>query len=1354
MNFRYLLPVICKMLLFGHCIMGQAAKDLRFLPNDINDRLPHSDINSIMQDKYGFLWFGTYNGLCKYDGKNLNVFSRETGNPNSLSNSRVLCTKELKDGSILIGTEGGGLNHFFPKSQSFKVYKNGKAENSISGDVINTIFQSSNGSIWVGTNSGLDLVHFNDSSTHFEMVFSSPNEVRVVTEDQEGNLLFSSGSQVFEKKKNVNFFSLKTDFNSGVTTILPLSNNRLIIGCEDGLRAITASKTKMITNYPIIKAFEAHDSSIWIGTRGYGLLEMDGDFQVLNRYTTNKSDPRSLTFDEVSCLYEDHSGVLWVGTYGRGLNKLDLRAKKFELYTNQPWKNNSLSGDRIISFYEDSKRQIWIGLRGNGINILDTKNRIIPLSDKTGAPFFGQSVSSFYEDSQGGLWIGTWGGGIVLLSRQNISILLRGGQPTVDTLLTEYSVEKIVEDYEGHVWLSTTNGLLQYIPGKKDYYKGEFREYGSENIGAPLTDTFIRDIFVEKGSIEGEKIVWVGTRNGLNRISISGTEFSVQQIMHNPEDPSSLPGNFITVIMEDREGRLWLSCLDGGIARMIAGRDGKSNIKFKVYNKINGLPNNDIETILEDNKGQFWMGGYGLTRFDPETGNTVGFDLNDGLQSNAFKVWAALKTRDSKLVFGGTKGFNIFNPDEIKVNSIPPKLSFTDIKVNNQSVTVSNSPEGYHILDSSLLVTRHIELPYKLNSFTISFAALHFTSPENNQLKFKLEGVDSDWLTLKGSEASRNYSQLKPGDYTFMFRGSNSDNIWAAEPVSLSITIQKPYWATYYALFIYVVIILGVLMVFRKYSVIQVKEMGELKLDRMHRDQAEELNRLKINFYTEVSHELRTPLTLIKGPVLEILETPSLTESNLKKLNIVGRNVERMTNLVDEIMLFTEYGKEVARIRAAEDDIIKFFKEIQLFFSAEAEGRNIDFSFDSEEDELMVYFDRDKLEKVFFNLLGNAFKFTPDSGIIEITARRNTKNASIIFSVFNTGSPIPEQDIDHIFERFFTNTTSKINGHGLGLSLAHKIITQHCGKIWVENKTDGVCFYIKLPTGKDHFEPYSLIDSFPNSENPSEYFLNTIENGESKLKAIEKDKTVMIVEDNTELRDYLSKTLSGHFKILEAPNGKVGLEQAIRHTPDIVISDLMMPVMDGLSMCRKLKADIHTSHIPIIILTARTSTMHQIEGFEVGADAYITKPFSTQLLLARTTNLMASREKLQKQFKDNINLSPKEITVTPLDERILTQAIDIIEKHMDDYEFGVEELCKEIAMSRSQLYRKIKALTSYSINGFIRLMRLKRAAQLLKQDNSSVTDVMRQVGFENQSYFSRAFKEQFGRSPKQYTVES
>ncbi|SMD32826.1 Two component regulator propeller [Reichenbachiella faecimaris] len=1330
----------------SHQAAAQQAYDLRFLSDDINDRLPHSDINTIVQDKYGFLWFGTYSGLCRYDGKNIKILKNEFNTSNTLSNSRVMCLEQLTDGSMLIGTEGGGLNHYVPKLETIKTYR--RADNqSVSSDVINSIYQTKNGSIWIGTSTGLDLMVIEGDSVYFEKVFSSPYGVFAITEMANGSLLFSSGAEVFEKKKDTKFYSKLINLVSGVNAILSI-NEQILVGSEIGLHLLTDSGVQTILNYPIIDIFQAHDSTIWLGTRGYGLVEMSHDLHIIREFRANKSDPRSLTLDEVSCIYEDHSGVLWIGTYGGGVNKLDLRAKKFELYTNRPWEENSLSGERVISFYEDSQNLIWIGLRGNGINVMNPSGVIKELSIAKEAPFNGASVSSFYEDPLGGLWVGTWGGGIVVLTPDNKRKLLKGEKPTFLPLLEDYSsVEKIVEDYEGHVWLSSTSGLIQYIPGDNNYYDGKFHAYGSKD-DIPITDDFIRDIYVEKGEKDGKKVVWAGTRNGLNRITLENEKYAIKQILSDPNNPSSLPSNFISVIMEDQHGNLWFSGLGGGIAKLLSGSEDPGDLKFKVYSTKDGLPNNEIETILEDDLGNFWMGGYGLTRFDPNNEAIVGFDVNDGLQSNAFKVWSALKLNNGKLIFGGTKGFNVFDPREIRINEIPPKLTLTELKINNESANDLKPIQGHKILDSSVLVTRKIELPYELNSFTISFGALHYTSPENNQLKFKLTGVDSDWLSFQGSETSRNYSKLKPGNYTFTFTGANSDNIWASEDLSFQVTVLKPYWATTYALILYLILLVIVLLIFRRYSIIQVKEMGQIKLERMRRDQKEELNRLKINFYTEVSHELRTPLSLIKGPVTDVMDSTSLNVADRKKLEIVRRNTERMAHLVDEIMIFTEFGKEASILKAAEGNIIKFVKEIQLFFSAEAAGRNIDFRFESDYEEHLIYFDRDKLEKVFFNLLSNAFKFTPQGGMIEIKAQIES-NGKIVFSIFNTGNLIPEEDVEHIFQQFYTTKSKDIKGHGIGLSVALQVIKQHDGEIWLENKENGVCFYIALKPGKAHFKPQKLISNFTNSENLPHYVMNDSEIDDQSTSSV-KNKTILIVEDNTELREYLIQQLSKHFQVLEAENGKVGLETAIKHLPDVVVSDMMMPIMDGLNMCRQIKSNIHTSHIPVIILTARTSLMQQIDGYDVGADSYVTKPFSTQLLLARINNLISSREKLQNLFKNDLSLSPKEITVTTLDEKILTNTIEIIEKFMEDSDFGVEKLCEEIGMSRSQLYRKIKALTSYSINDFIRLIRLKRAAQLLAQDNSSVSMIMRQVGFENQSYFSRAFKEQFGVSPKQY----
>jgi signal transduction histidine kinase/AraC-like DNA-binding protein len=829
----------------------------------------------------------------------------------------------------------------------------------------------------------------------------------------------------------------------------------------------------------------------------------------------------------------------------------------------------------------------------------------------------------------------------------------------------------------------------------------------------------------------------------------------ITRIFHDPSDRTSLPGNFISVIHGDKKGHLWISALGGGLCKMSEGRNGKLKTRFQCINSESGLLNGDVETLLEDDQGRFWLGGHGITRFDPENNELKYYDVSDGLQSNSFKVWSAYKNVKGEMIFGGTDGFNIFHPDSIVDNPVVPKLVFTGFKVSNHELKAGRKFRGKKLLDKNIVVTRKITLPYSMNNISIHFAALHYTSPAKNQYRFKLEGVDNGWSISSGVSAYSNYTYLKPGDYKFIFYASNNDHVWNKEPLQLDIKILPPFWGTTVAYVFYGLVFLGLLYLYKEYSIIQANEKNKLVLERIKRKQLEEVNDIKLQFFTNVSHELRTPLSLISAPVEELKESKDLSVQAKEKINLIYNNIIRLTRIVDEILDFRKFDKQNMNLEAAEGDVIRFIKEVSLFFNALAGKKSINYTFQSDQPKILLWFDRDQMEKVLFNLLSNAFKYTPEEGTVSISCTLIPGKERLKVTIFNSGPEVPEEDIDHLFDRFYQSRTLKSKGTGIGLSIAKSVIEQHKGSIWVENIAgNGVQFSFTLLLGRDHVSDEDIIDGFKNSEDISIYQKSAqIEEVEPiAAKAIHQKNSfrLLVVEDNREVRNYLVNSLQKIYKVDQASNGEEAYSQALADPPDLILSDVMMPKMDGIVLCSKLKSNSITSHIPIILLTARTSLMHKISSFETGADEYITKPFSYQLLLTRIENLLESRENLKKLFRSKLSLEPSAVTVTSLDEKILKRCIEVVEEYMDDSELNVEKMCHEVGVSRPQLYRKLKSLTGLSINQFIRSIRLKRAAQLLSQDNSSIKEVMFQVGFSNSSYFTRAFKEEFNCTPTEY----
>lgn len=1337
-----------------------AQTNYKFDKLGVNEGLPHSDVWDITQGPYGFMWIATTNGLCRFDGVNLVTYLHSNSEPYSLSGNRTLSLSFISDSLLFVGTEGNGLSIYDPVYDSFKSYQHslGK-EHNISSNVVFEVFQSSSGQIWLGTDQGLDEFILQEDEPLFRSVIYEDLVVRQIIEIRPNVLWLATNKGIYE----YDILSSEVEVLFGdklFNTLLPLEEYGVILGSYSGLYLWDGETLNLLHSAPTLSLKKDGEGHIWVGTNGEGLIKMEvPSFDYLT-FKPTTSNPASLSHNELSSLHIDESGILWIGTLGGGINLLNLHTKKFELYQNAPWQNNSLSSDQVITFYEDKNNYLWIGLRGGGINVLDRRNsQMKHLNQQKEDPLHKANVSAFYEDKNGSLWIGTWQGLFILNPRER-DIAVSGKTAVYEALLPGISIEKIIEDYEGHLWFSTTEGLVEYHPGEEDCYAGIFTTYLHDRQNPnTLSDNFIRDIYAEPGPIEGGKVLWVGTRNGLNRMVLNQGNVNVTRFFHDPVDRTSLPGNFISVIHEDNKGSLWISALGGGLCKMVEGRNGRSKPVFHWVKNESGLLNGDVETLLEDDQGRFWLGGHGITRYDPEHSAFKYYDVSDGLQSNSFKVWAAFKNREGEMIFGGTDGFNIFHPDSITDNLVVPKLALTSFKISNFELRAGRKFRGEEILKKNILATRKVTLPHSMNNISIHFAAMDYTSPSKNQYRYKLEGADDNWTIVNGSSPFSNYTYLNPGNYTFICYASNSDNIWNDEPIELGIEILPPFWKTNTAYGFYILVFFILLYLFKEFSIIQANEKNKLVLERIKRKQIEEVNDIKLQFFTNVSHELRTPLSLISAPVEELKESTELEGHVSQKINLIHSNIIRLTKIVDEILDFRKFDKEHTHLRVAKGDVIRFIQEVHLFFTGLAEKRDINYVFQADTPKVLLWFDRDQLEKVLFNLLSNAFKYTTESGTVSIFCRLLPNQKELKVSVFNSGPEIPEEDLAHLFDRFYQSRKLKSKGTGIGLSIAKSVIKQHKGKIWVENVTgNGVQFNFSLPLGKQHFSREDIIEGFKNSEDISIYrksvqlgeFSPNVSAGESSKSAYR----LLVVEDNQELRKYLTDNLKKHYEVIEAEDGQEALDMAIAYPPDLVLSDVMMPRMDGVTLCQKLKSNPVTSHIPIILLTARTSLIHKINSFETGADEYLTKPFSLKLLLTRIHNLLESRENLKKIFKSTFSLEPSKVTVTSLDEALLKKCIGVVEDYIDDSDLNVEKLCHEVGVSRPQLYRKLKSLTGMSINQFIRSIRLKRAAQLLSQDASSIKEVMYKVGFLNSSYFTRAFKEEFNCTPKAFYEQS
>lgn len=1354
----YLLFVVC----FN--VFRSEAQTVDFKKFSINQGLPHSDVTSIVQDSLGFIWFGTYNGLCRYDGYNAKIFRYNPNDDNTISSNRILSLYVDKSNNLWIGTELGGLNKLNLTDYKIEKFVNDpNNNNSLSSNLVKAVFEDKNGTIWVGTNRGLNELksksfqHYLNPSTTVNTIVGKENTLWIGTE--EGLIHFNT------QTKNHLFYG-STDYGA-VNAILQdqKDENILWLGMGFGLYKFdkTSKTFEKIDSSEVLTVVYDNFGNIWYGTRNDGIFEIDSSGKEYH-YNKNVFFNESLSNNEVSSLYEDYSGVMWIGTLGGGINYYNTRQKKFELFKTRPNLENSLSSDVIICFNEDQNQKLWIGTRGGGINILDRKTGDIQIFEKfvSNQGLEHNNISAFYRDSSDNLIVGTWGG-LYLLDKKNQKTIYENKKPTyIEDLWSAWGIEsvsvfRIKADNQGHLWIGTNQGLFEYIPIETgDYIKGKLVRYSKDDNDFKLSDNTITDVLIEH--IEHDtKLVWVATRNGLNRMRLkNGKVTDIHKIYHNPIQNKGLTANYISFVHKDSSGQLWIGTLGGGICRMLNGSN-EDDFYFENFTQNNGLVNNDIEAVLEDSKGNLWLSGEGITKFNYKAKTFRNYTVEDGLQSNSFKIWSAYKNDSGELMFGGINGFNIFNPDDIVDNPIPPKVCITELKVFNNTIEPHDKINGNVILTNAINHTSKISLKHNLNNFSLGFSALHFTSPKNNIYKYKLEGADENWSLASGDKRSISYANLNSGEYTFKIMAANSDGVWG-DPISLDILIHPPWWLSNTALVLYVFVFVSFLYLFNKYALIRVNEKNRLEMESVLHKQAEEVNQIKLRFFTDISHEIRTPLSLIVGPVKELLSDFNLSSSVKAKIKMAHRNVKMLMRLTDEIIDFNKYEKKQMGIHASKNDMIAFLKDIKLYFNDTAQSRQIKFTFYTYENELYVWFEKNKLEKVIFNLLSNAFKFTKKGGLIRLYCIRDKASNHVEIGVYNTGFGIPEKELPHIFERYYQiENNIKHTGSGIGLSLSKYIIEQHKGKIWAESELNKYAeFKFSIPLDNKHFASYELVEN-QNEENNLEYYKTLSDITSEALEPLnnkENNLNVLIVEDNEDLRIYIKNELSRHFNIVEATNGEEALDICNKNNFDLVISDVMMPKMDGITFCHKLKTNIATSHIPIILLTARTSNSYKLDGYNTGADDYITKPFDLELLLVRAKNLIESRVKLRQRFKQDNFTNPEEITVTSLDEKIIKKCLAIIEENISDSDFTVEYLCNQMGVSRSQLYRKIMALTNMSINNFIKTVRLKRAAQILTQDDSSIVEVMNMVGFSNNSYFTRSFKAEFGCTPKQYKSSS
>ena len=1376
--------------------------------------LSQNSVNCIFQDRAGFLWIGTQDGLHKYDGYGFTVYRHNPDAPNSLSNNLVHTIYEDRAGALWVGTYGGGLNRFDRASETFTSFTNVPADSSsLSSDLVSSIYEDRAGVLWVGTWNGLNRLDRETATfAPFTRDFDHPDNppvsnnitVRSIYEDEAGVLWVGSEIgglyRLDRRSRTINVYrndpgapnSLGSNF---VTAIHEDHRGVLWIGTTDaGLKAFDRA-TETVTPYRhdpgvasslsndyVQAVYEDRAGVLWVGTEGGGLNRFDRTTGTFARYTHRRDDPRSLSSNRVTSIYEDRSGVFWIGTYGGGLNKYNPWRKRFTHYRHDPDDANSLNDYSVHSIFEDWEGVLWVGTWHGGLTRFDrAANRFTHYVEGIDS-LRHHSVRAIYEDPDeaGLLWIGTEGQGLHRFDRRRETFapypLDADDDPPVK------SIWRIYEDREGLLWIGTDQGLF----GIDRKANGYTRYSTIPDDARSLTSNQVVALAEEDNGA-----LWVGTRAGLNRFDRQTETFT--RYRHAPNDPASLSDHAILSLHVDRQGMLWIGT-QRGLNKRVTTPDALD--AFRRYGIADGLPNEVVYGILEDDDGHLWLStNQGLSHFDPVAESFRNYDVSDGLQSQEFNQQAYYKNRRGELFFGGINGLNAFFPDSIAINRHVPPVVITAVRKLDETIRLKPAaiPE--------------ITLSHSDKYLSFEYAALDFANPAKHRYRHRLDGFDDAWIEA-GTRRLATYTNLDPGSYVFRVKGSNNDGIWNEEEASLRLTIPPPWWRTGWAYAVYALLLMAgivaaariqraqVIKKERERSLLREKELrtdaaeawaNYLQADNERKEvelqkakeleqayqtleeqahRLEELDRTKSRFFANISHEFRTPLTLTLGPLENILGGAygSVEKPVRKQLALMRRSARHLLRLINQLLDLSKLEAGRMTLRARRGNVVSFLKGIVHSFSSYAERKELSLQFEATAEDIPLSFDADKLEKVIANLLSNAIKFTPSPGTIRV--RVSTLPASdgdagdVEIRVKDSGMGIPEEQHAAIFDRFHQvddSPTRVQGGTGIGLALSKELVELHNGTIRVESEVGfGSTFIIRLP-----FVPEKgIVDGeIEEGERKTADGMDDRRWGEVDGEEVTTEPPdpstmtdkpmVLIVEDHADVRTYVRGCLDEHYRVEEAEDGVAGLEKVRALMPDLIITDVMMPRMDGHTFCRQVKSDKALNHIPVVMLTAKATEESKIEGLLARVDDYLHKPFNAQELLARVANLIAVRRLLQERYRRELLLQASEVSVRSADDLFISDARTVVEKYIDET-LDVDTFAQEMHFEKRQLQRKLKDLTGQTPTEFILTIRLSRAKQLLDAQAGSVSHIAYDVGFNSPSYFTKRFREHFGLTPSEY----
>ncbi|MES2732277.1 MAG: two-component regulator propeller domain-containing protein [Bacteroidota bacterium] len=1326
----------------------------------VNNGLSQNSVTSILQDSKGFIWIGTYDGLNRFDGFTTQVKRHESNNPNSLTDNRILSLYEASDGSLLIGTDGGGLNRFDPVKNRFsRIQPRG---NDLLSQVVQTICLDPAGNTWVGGDKGITVLASTQSSAE-PMRCWYPKAlkntfVRTILRDRADNLWIGTDQGLYLSKADSNLSRRMANITRieavGTTAVTALYQDRqrnLWIGKNGDLfRAgfigdlaanplmVTSVYKAMFSGLPasvnITHLTEDRTGNFWISSRNAGLFRYQfdeaGKVARTNRYQTEQPFC-NLSENSLSTLLVDSSNTLWIGTFQKGANWISLSSQHF--YSFHPLMTNQIGElgykGKYITTLLDTEQELWVGTSNEGLYLYEKCTRRLH-SYAQDIP--SKDIIALYQDRQGNRWIGG-GQGLYKVAKGKRKI------ETIHTINKGLAIRSIAEDRLGHLWLATWESVIVYNPATNTSQALTT----ADGLSSRLAYTLYADPF--------DPVMWVGTiGGGINRIAYAkGQPYHITSVQHQASAiqnaPSGLSNNHVWAIFRDANRYLWVGT-DAGLNQFRIDSGGQITHIHPILHPL--LKDRKIVSILPDDQHTLWLGSsLGLFRYNPATNQVKQYTYKDGLQSNTLTE-AAFRTPEGWLYFGGINGLNYFKPEKIQSNAFPSQTALVDFRIFNQSIEVGKPYNESVILEKDINATEQMVLSYRQNNFLLGFASLHYALPEENRFRYKLEGYDPEWIETGHTQRFAAYSNLDAGQYRFLITSSNNDGRWNAHPKSILIRIEPAPWVTGWAKTLYLLLAVGLVWFLVNYYRTKHQLKNQLFQEKLEKEKVMELNEMKLSFFTNITHELRTPLNLILGPlqdlVAKLVQYDSFTQFRLR---ILHRNSLRLFTLINQVLDLRKISSENQTLVIAQGNLVHTICEIKDSFHWMAEQKHIRFAFQSESPSLAAWYDSDKVEKVIFNILSNAFQYTPEAGSIIITLAVDTTNAldpQALISIQDSGSGIEQEDQDKVFDLFYQGKKHTPSGSGIGLALSKKLIEMHQGTIRLESTPGkGTRFTVSFPISRYRYPQESLYEN-------EQLLPFTAPSPDNVLANHPARRSVLLVEDHEDLRAYMKECIGAQFRVMEAADGLIGLELAGKHQPDIIITDLMMPHLDGIAFCRKIKADVRTSHIPVLIHSVKNTGLTLQEAMQAGADDFIAKPFDYSMLAIKMHNILASRQQLlMGVYKDKL-MSPSYVSVPSLEEELLKKILRITEQNMADPEFNVESLCHHLGMSRMHLHRKLHAIVGKTASEFIREVRMKRSGQLLGSGSKRISEVMYEVGIASNTHFNKYFREMYGVSPKEY----